>query len=146
LPNRLTRSVMLRLLLVAITAVFLVHVASALVIATTAARTAEHELDERLSIILQSRAKIMSAPLWKMQYENLTAMLLELVSDPVVVSGKVFDDSGAIVAVTNFTGDRAPVMSRSTLIIYQDGNIQANAGRLEVALTRAPISGAFWSS
>jgi diguanylate cyclase (GGDEF)-like protein len=146
LPNRLTRSVMLRLLLVAVAAVFLVHVVSALVIAGSAARTAEHELDERLSIILQSRAKIMAAPLWKIQYENLTAMLQELLSDPVVVSGKVFDDSGAIVAVTNFTGDRAPVMSRSALIVYQDGNIQANAGRLEVALTRASIHGAFWTS
>jgi hypothetical protein len=70
LPNRLTRSVMLRLLLVAVAAVFLVHVVSALVIAGSAARTAEHELDERLSIILQSRAKIMAAPLWKIQYET----------------------------------------------------------------------------
>src|SRR5262245_29292781 len=95
ITRRLSRSVLVRLLLVAVTAVLAIHLASALTIAGAAWKSAERALDERLSTILDSRTKLMAAPLWKLQYESLEAMLDELVSDPAIVSAAVHDDAGA---------------------------------------------------
>ncbi len=145
-PGRPSRSVLYRLLAVAVAAVVVVHLLSALVIATATSRSLERRLDERLSAILDSRAKLMAAPLWKMQYENLIAVLQEMVSDRTIVSGVVRDDVGAIVAATDPPGAPGRTITRSRQIVYRDGNIRALAGRLEVTFTRAPIAAAFWQS
>src|SRR5262245_24616271 len=97
-PPGFQRSVLSRLMAVAVAAVFLVHLASAQVIATGTARSVERELERHLVTILTSRSRLMAEPLWKMQYEKLTVMLNELVSDETIVAGTVYDDSGAAVA------------------------------------------------
>jgi diguanylate cyclase (GGDEF)-like protein len=140
------RPVLFRLLCVAVAAVFTVHLIGALVIAQAASRAEEHQLDERLATILDARAKVMATPLWKMQYETLGAMLRELVSDPAIVAASVYDDAGGAVAAATSDGEPGPTAIRSQAIVYQDGNISAAAGRLDVTLTRAPISAAFWGS
>src|SRR5262245_30727129 len=113
LPGRPSRSVLFRLLFVAVAAVFTVHLAGALVIAGAASKSAERQLDDRLTTILDSRAKLMAAPLWKLQYENVAAILKELAGNPAIVSGAVYDDAGAVVASTNQDGDRGPTTPRS---------------------------------
>lgn len=145
-PVGLYRSVLFRLLVVAVAAVFTVHLAGALVIACIEARAAERGLEEHVSTVLDSRARLMAAPLWKMQYENLSVMLRELVSDPAIVSGSVYDDTGAVVAAAGPAHRVEQALIRSEPIVYQDGNIRAPAGRLQVMISRAPIVEAFWSS
>src|SRR5262245_19003432 len=88
------RSVLVRLLLVAVAAVFTVQLAGALVIAGTAWKSAERALDQNIAAILDSRAQLIAAPLWKMQYEHVTAVLKELVGHEAIVSGAVYDDLG----------------------------------------------------
>jgi c-di-GMP phosphodiesterase len=145
--RKFNRSVLSRLLIVAVAAVFVVHLASALVMATGTARSAERELESHLATILSSRSRLMAEPLWKMQYEKLTVMLNELVSDQTIVAGAVYDDSGAAVAAAgDASGARGETTRGAAGIIYRDGNIEAIAGRLEVAITRAPIAAAFWRS
>src|SRR5262245_52012431 len=112
-PVGLSRSVLFRLLMVAVAAVFTVHLAAALVIAGMESRAAEGGLEERVSTLLDSRVKLMAAPLWKMQYENLAAMLRELVSDPAIVSGSVYDDTGAVVATTGPTERHDATLTRT---------------------------------
>jgi diguanylate cyclase (GGDEF)-like protein len=133
-------------LFVAVAAVFTVHLAGALVIAVVASNSAQRELDERLAVILDSRAKLMAAPLWKMQYESVAAVLKELAANPEIVCGRVYDDSGAIIATTRSEGEGEATITRSQPIVYKDGNIQARAGLLEVQVAREPIADAFWRS
>jgi diguanylate cyclase (GGDEF)-like protein len=145
-PIGLSRSVLFRLLLVAVAAVFTVHLAGALVIAGIESRSAERELEEHISTVLNSRARLMATPLWKMQYENLTVMLRELVRDPAIVSGSVYDDTGAVVSTAGPAERHDAPLTRVEPIIYRDGNIDAPAGRLEVTISRTPIVEAFWLS
>jgi diguanylate cyclase (GGDEF)-like protein len=140
------RSVVFRLLFVAVTAVVTVQLAAALVIAGAAWTSAERELDQRVAAILDSRAQLIAAPLWKMQYEHVTAVLKELVGHAAIVSGSVYDDLGAEVVTVSGEDSTAATFTRSQAIAYRDGNILAPAGRLEVKVTRHAIVAAFWQS
>jgi diguanylate cyclase (GGDEF)-like protein len=145
-PEHPSRSVLFRLLFVAVAAVFTVQLAGALVIAGAAWKSAEHQLDERLATILDSRAQLVAAPLWRMQYEHVTAVLKELVGNEAIVSASAYDDLGAVVATANGEEESGPTIVRSHPIAYRDGNILAPAGRLEVEVTRGAIVAAFWQS
>ena len=137
-------SVLFRLLLVAVVAVCFVHLVSALVIAGIAAQSAERQFEDHVSTILKSRAELMAAPLWKLQYENLNSILGELADDPAVVSAAVIDDTGSVVArIGEASGISADRVS-SAPIVYQDGNIRSRAGRIEMQVSRAPINRAYW--
>jgi diguanylate cyclase (GGDEF)-like protein len=131
---------------VAVVAVFSIQLAGALVIAGTAWKSAERQLDERLATILDSRAQLVAAPLWRMQYENVTAVLKELVGNEAIVSASAYDDLGAVVATAGGEEESGPTIVRSHPIAYRDGNILAPAGRLEVRVTRGAIVAAFWQS
>src|SRR5262249_24347144 len=96
--------------------------------------------------IVESGEEMMAAALWKMQYENVRAVLNELAGNPAIGAGRVYDDSGAVIAATKADHPRDPTVMRSQPIVYRDGNIQAHAGRLEVQVTREPIAAAFWRS
>src|SRR4051812_19690019 len=121
---RLSRSVLLRLLAVAMATVFTVHLVGAFVIAETVSHNEQRRLDARLSAVLDARSRVMAAPLWKLQYETLTAVLQELVSDPAIVAATVYDDAGTAVASARFDGPRSDTSVRTQSIMYQDGNIR----------------------
>jgi diguanylate cyclase (GGDEF)-like protein len=137
-------SVLSRLLVVTVVAVCVVHLAGALVIAGIAAKTAERQFEEHVTTILESRAKLMAMPLWKMQYENLSSILAELADDPAIVSATVIDDTGAVVARTGQPDAARWGRVRAAPIVYRDGNIKSAAGRFEMTVSRASITRAYW--
>ena len=133
-----------RLLLVAVVAVCLVHLVGAVAITVITAGSAERRFEEHVSAVLESRAKLLAAPLWKMQFNTLNSILSELAGDPAIVSMMVVDDTGTVVARMGGGTPAATGVMRSAPIIYQDGNIRSRAGHLEMAVSRAPVEAAYW--
>ena len=137
-------SVLSRLLVVTVVAVCVVHLVGALVVAGLAAQSAERQFEDHVSTVMESRAKLMATPLWKMQYENLGSILAELAGDPAILSAKVVDDTGTVVARTGKVDAATWGGVRSAQIVYHDGNIMSVAGRFEMTVSRASINVAYW--
>ena len=137
-------TVLSRLLVVTVVAVCVVHLVGALVVAGLAAQSAERQFEDHVSTVMESRAKLMATPLWKMQYENLGSILAELAGDPAILSAKVVDDTGTVVARTGKVDAATWGGVRSAQIVYHDGNIMSVAGRFEMTVSRASINVAYW--
>jgi len=129
---------------VTVVAVCVVHLVGALVVAGLAAQSAERQFEDHVSTVMESRAKLMATPLWKMQYENLGSILAELAGDPAILSAKVVDDTGTVVARTGKVDAATWGGVRSAQIVYHDGNIMSVAGRFEMTVSRASINVAYW--
>ncbi len=140
------RPVLFRLLFVAVAAVFITQTLTAFVIATRSAEQARTAAREHLSTLLNSRAQLMATPLWNLQYESVEALLGEVTADPAVISAFVYDSAGALVVGKSARPSESPSFVRIEPIIYHDGNIRTDAGRIEATLTDAPIAAAYWTS
>src|SRR6516165_2253584 len=133
-------TVLSRLLVVTVVAVCVVHLVGALVVAGLAAQSAERQFEDHVSTVMESRAKLMATPLWKMQYENLGSILAELAGDPAIVSATVVDDTGTVVARTGKVDAATWGGVRSAQSVYHDGNIMSVAGRFETPHPAAALS------
>lgn len=140
------RPVIFRLLFVAVAVIVAIQVVGAFLLATRSAQLARRDAQTHLSALLTSRAKLMATPLWTLHYESVDSMLDEMLDDPYVVSASVYDSAGALVAAKSAQAPGDASFARTEPIVFENGNIRADAGRIEASLTDAPIASAYWTS
>ena len=144
--RRPVRPVFLRLMLVVVTAAFGVQAVTGYVIAAKRGELKRVEQEMRVGLLMGSRARLLAAPLWKLQYEAADSLLSEMIDDPAIVSVVAIDSAGSPVVERAKARPPGDVYEVDEPILYQDGNIRTEAGRLHALITREPIATAFWST
>ena len=102
----------------------------------------QRQLGDQVAKLAASRSAILYEPLWRMQYGKVKKVLDEIVSSDSVTHAAVFDDTGALVASfgSKPTTDGHDYLSVTQPIVYRDGNLVTNAGRLVIHLSNAAIT------
>ncbi|MDX2202887.1 MAG: sensor domain-containing phosphodiesterase [Hyphomicrobiaceae bacterium] len=103
------------------------------------ALTLEERLVTRMQQVVTSRARLAGEPLWKMRHDQVAAIVEEILQVDPVVTGTVYDDTGAVIATAAKHGVPPANREVAAPIRYKNGLIEVAAGRLQITYSRETL-------